>query len=238
MRRDHNVAAASAIIIHRPFSNRLGRDESKYDMSIASDMEIVQAYLPRCNWPRLYYGVVAALAEEIQAHAVLEVGVAFGYHAENILGSLKSVRYYGVDPYKAGYDENDVHEASVRQLFQESDPQRAVDRLYRVVKRKLNAYGGRAKLYRGPSVEAADRFESNFFDLIFVDGNHTHDAVKMDLVAWWPKLKPNGILCGDDYVWPGVKQAVDEFALASSIAVRLVAKTGTNYPIWIIRKPS
>jgi predicted O-methyltransferase YrrM len=207
-------------------------------MSISSDTEIIRAYYPHCAWPKLYYGVVTELAASIKARNILEVGVAFGYHAENILNSLSTVTYYGIDPYKAGYDKKDSHVASVCQLFSEPDGQQAVNRLYDVVRVKLSAYGTRAKLSRESSTYAAKRFLAGFFDLIFIDGNHTYDAVKSDLSAWWPKLKTGGIFCGDDYLWAGVKTAVDEFASANNQAVKFVAKKGTNYPIWFINKSS
>lgn len=52
-------------------------------------------------------------------------------------------------------------------------------------------------------------------DLIHVDGAHDYDSVIADLRAWWPVLRPGGLLIGDSYYpathWPGVKQAFDEF---------------------------
>ena len=41
----------------------------------------------------------------------------------------------------------------------------------------------------------------NFFDYIYIDAEHTYEAVKKDLRAWYPKLKKNGTLFGDDYYW-------------------------------------
>ena len=46
-----------------------------------------------------------------------------------------------------------------------------------------------------------------------------YDAVCADLAAWWPKIRPGGLLTGHDYdiyldttgEW-GVRRAVDEFA--------------------------
>lgn len=47
--------------------------------------------------------------------------------------------------------------------------------------------------------------------LVFVDADHSYEAVKDDIEAWLPCLHPEGILCGHDYVaYAGVKQAVDE----------------------------
>lgn len=51
-------------------------------------------------------------------------------------------------------------------------------------------------------------------DFIYIDGSHEYEDVKRDLVSYWPLLKAGGVMAGDDYndEWPGVKQAVAEFA--------------------------
>jgi hypothetical protein len=48
--------------------------------------------------------------------------------------------------------------------------------------------------------------------MIYIDASHDYISVKEDINLWLPKLKPGGVICGDDYIlgWPGVIQAVDE----------------------------
>ena len=36
-------------------------------------------------------------------------------------------------------------------------------------------------------------------DFVYIDGDHTLKGTNTDLAAWWPKLRPGGWLCGDDY---------------------------------------
>lgn len=50
-------------------------------------------------------------------------------------------------------------------------------------------------------------------DLIYVDGDHMHDAVVRDISLWWPKVKIGGYMVFDDYGSPsfGVTQAVDKY---------------------------
>lgn len=61
------------------------------------------------------------------------------------------------------------------------------------------------------SHEAANYFEDGSVDVLFVDAGHSYEAVKKDIEAWLPKMKPNGIIVGHDYnSWVGVKKAVNE----------------------------
>jgi hypothetical protein len=70
------------------------------------------------------------------------------------------------------------------------------------------------KIIRDWSHLAAEKFPDKYFDWVFLDANHSYDAVKKDLIAWFPKIKSGGIFSGHDYTlhkWIGVKPAVDEF---------------------------
>lgn len=49
--------------------------------------------------------------------------------------------------------------------------------------------------------------------LLFVDGDHTKEGAKFDIVSWAPHLAPGARVAVDDYGhpdWPGVGEAVDE----------------------------
>lgn len=71
------------------------------------------------------------------------------------------------------------------------------------------------KVLQYDSAESADFFKNRKFDFVFIDAEHTYEAVKRDLMAWVLKVKSGGILGGHDYfhsAFPGVKRAADEFA--------------------------
>ena len=45
-------------------------------------------------------------------------------------------------------------------------------------------------------------------DLIYIDGAHDYKSVYEDILAWKNHLNDGGILCGDDWEWKSVRDAV------------------------------
>lgn len=65
------------------------------------------------------------------------------------------------------------------------------------------------KVLRMSSAEAAKEFSDKSIDMVFIDGDHSYDGVKNDLLLWRPKTKK--LLCGHDWgSYPGVQKAVLE----------------------------
>lgn len=62
------------------------------------------------------------------------------------------------------------------------------------------------------SAKAADNYANESVDFVFIDADHTAAAVARDLRAWWPKVRPGGVLAGHDLDEDGVKEATAEFA--------------------------
>lgn len=61
------------------------------------------------------------------------------------------------------------------------------------------------------SVEAANLYEDNSLDFVFIDANHAYPFVKKDIKVWLPKVKHGGVLAGHDYTnYNSVRKAVDE----------------------------
>jgi glycosyltransferase involved in cell wall biosynthesis/predicted O-methyltransferase YrrM len=70
---------------------------------------------------------------------------------------------------------------------------------------------------RGFSHEVANSF-SEKIDLLFIDGDHSYEAVQTDLKAWLPKVRDGGIVAFHDYSWAeGVRKAIREFVVPLQI---------------------
>jgi predicted O-methyltransferase YrrM len=65
---------------------------------------------------------------------------------------------------------------------------------------------------RGDSYTVGLHYTGPKADMIFIDGNHTYEAVSRDIRVWLPHLAPGGLLCGHDFSssFPGVVRAVKE----------------------------
>jgi hypothetical protein len=84
-------------------------------------------------------------------------------------------------------------------------------------------------------------FPDGFFDLVYIDANHTYDFVKKDINLWWEKVREGGILSGHDYldftlkdVRFGVKEAVNEFVKEKKLDLYV---TEDSFPSWMVIKP-
>jgi hypothetical protein len=79
-------------------------------------------------------------------------------------------------------------------------------------------------VHRRKSMEAVASFTDGYFDWIYIDGDHSYEAVKEDLSNWTQKVKQGGFVTGDDYTWRDennalpVRRAVDEFVAARNIS--------------------
>ena len=60
------------------------------------------------------------------------------------------------------------------------------------------------------SVKASSIFKDEVCDFVYIDADHSYEAVKADIEAWLPKVKVGGVLAGDDRTAEGVAQALDE----------------------------
>ena len=66
--------------------------------------------------------------------------------------------------------------------------------------------------HRGTSADIHARENTISCNLLFIDGDHSYDAVTADLRMWLPSLRPGGILAMHDIDSPPVAQAFNEIA--------------------------
>jgi len=145
-----------------------------------------------------------------------EIGVFRGDFSEQILLHVRPHRLHLIDPWK--FEPAPEYERSVYGRAR-AGGQSELDAIYRSVRERFDheIQVGTVVIHRVPSEAAATSFADEYFDWVYIDGNHLYEFVMRDLESYYPKVKPGGLIAGDDYGlkgwWDnGVKRAVDEFA--------------------------
>ena len=80
-------------------------------------------------------------------------------------------------------------------------------------------------IIRSKSVSFLLSCENDFFDAIYIDGDHTAQAVYNDLCLSYEKIKNGGIIMGHDYHYQ-VEYAVGVFCEKFNQKIKYIAKDG------------
>jgi len=157
---------------------------------------------------------------------VVEIGGWKGRSAAfmgvEIANSGKSITYDVVDTW-LGSDES-VHA---------NDPDVANGRLYDVFLAHTAPVRQYVRPIRSTSVEAAATYADASLDLVYIDGAHDTASVLADCAAWWPKVKPGGVMAGHDRQWDTVAHGVKAFAQFAGVRDRAVSASS-----WAMKKPA
>jgi hypothetical protein len=153
------------------------------------------------------------LLKRLPKHAVCaEIGVYEGRFSELILSITRPRKLHLIDPWK--YEADPAYERSFYGKAK-GHSQARMDGMYESVVKCFKSK--RVEIHRDDSAACSSRFPDNYFDWIYIDGNHLYEFVKQDLESYFPKMKSGGIVAGDDYGrdpnrWDkdGVKRAVEE----------------------------
>jgi predicted O-methyltransferase YrrM len=179
------------------------------------------------GWGGCYYNVFSTIIKENDYKLCAEIGIGYGFHAKEILDNTNIDHLYLVDPSK---DYKDSFADDVRNNG-------GFDALVSHIKDHLSEHKDRYTWYKKDSLNVTnDEINDGSMDAIFIDADHSYQAVKDDLSFWWKKLKVGGQLLGDDYWMVGVSRAVNEFATLHSLTFDFLYKPGTEYKIYRFHK--
>jgi hypothetical protein len=144
-----------------------------------------------------------------------EVGTWKGDFSAQILKQSKPKLLYLIDPWAhrddPGYEGAWYGGRVAGQAGMDAIHRSVQERFEKQVRR------GQVVILRKSSLEAAASLADQPLDWVYIDGDHTYEAVKADLEAFRRVVRPGGVIAGDDYGvegwWSdGVTKAVDEFA--------------------------
>jgi len=67
--------------------------------------------------------------------------------------------------------------------------------------------------HKSTSVNFSKMIDDGSLDFVYIDGDHSYESCKQDIITWLPKLKKGGVIAGHDYLascFLGVVKAVEE----------------------------
>jgi len=79
--------------------------------------------------------------------------------------------------------------------------------------KRIKPYLERTKIFvkHEFSAEASKGIPDNYFDFIYIDGDHSYGGIRKDISNWLPKLSKGGYFCGHDYTTtPHIRKACHE----------------------------
>jgi len=175
--------------------------------------EIPQEYLNGCKLVTNRYELIKKIA--VKNKIVTEIGVAFGDFSQYLINVLKPKKFIAIDTF-------DLHDIESVWGISTKDKFEGLTHIEWYKKRfekyiKKNQF----EIKRGFSWEAILDFPDNYFDIVYLDAEHTYESVKNDLSAIKSKIKRKGILILNDYtlydpylkVPYGVIKAANEFII-------------------------
>ena len=161
-----------------------------------------------------------------------ELGVYMGAFAERLLSTTRPRKLHLVDPWirieGKGYEDS----------WYVTHDQEHMDSLHDLVSQRfaVQVADGLVEIHRRTAAEFLQSLPDESLDWVYVDGDHSYEAVCADLSASLPKVKAGGLISGDDYRVGGwfkdnVIRAVDEF-----VASQPVEMTFSHHGQYILKK--
>lgn len=152
----------------------------------------------------------------------LEIGAFYGANLLSVsktYGVHSDSKLYCIDPWE---DYNDYSEYKNEQSS-----------IYSSFMMNIENSGVKDKIIinRGFSNIEIPKLEDDFFDIIYIDGNHEPEYVLEDAVLSFRKLKKNGIMIFDDYGWGGpnlTQRGIDGFLSGYHKRIYMLGKLNTQ----------
>lgn len=133
--------------------------------------------------------LIRNIGQEFPKGKGVEVGTFKGSFSNQIINNWSGTLYM-VDvwrPLESGYDDSSNHG-------------RYDGGVYTDAMENIKGFEDRAIMVRATSEIAADMFNDNSLDFVYIDANHAYDYVVQDIELWYPKVKKGGFICGHDYL--------------------------------------
>lgn len=151
-----------------------------------------------------------------------ELGVKEGHNIRYLLDRASNIKMtYAVDPWKSYIDGDwGLQSQESVTVWKNRAMEVLGDYMYKITVLELS------------SAEAVAHIEDNSLDYIFIDGDHSYEAVLHDVTHYWDKIKSGGIFAGHDWNLSSVTRAVTEFRETNNITTP-IQFVESNVWFWI-----
>lgn len=155
----------------------------------------------------------------LEKMVIMEIGVFKGDFSKFILTSLNPKELHLVDPFEGLMMSGDKDGENI--IYTDLSIE------YQNLKNFFHN-DNRVIIHKGYSKTILNQFPDNYFDLIYIDGNHSYAGVSIDLELGYQKIKNGGLLSGHDYTikFPGCVRAVNDFCLKFNQKIKLLTEDG------------
>ena len=158
---------------------------------------------------------------------ICEIGVFKGEFSEYILENIIPKELHLIDIFDGQMCSGDKDGNNIVWID--------LNNQYEILKNKYRDFDN-VHIHKGNSVDILKKFEDEYFDIIYIDGDHSYEGVTKDLELSRNKIKNAGYICGHDYTidkFPGVVRAVNEFVDKYGLEIQSI--TGDGCPSFCIQ---
>lgn len=148
----------------------------------------------------------------------LEIGTFYGANVVSVSKTYckhPDSQIFCIDPW--------LEDGEYKQLSMLKDLN--MNEVYTTFLDNISSFKDKVSIHRGYSEDIIPTFEDNFFDIIYVDGNHDYEWCIRDALLSLPKLKVGGFMIFDDYDphFKGVIDAVTEIVETYKDSITLLS---------------
>ena len=146
-----------------------------------------------------------------------------------------------------------MHQENYRDVANVADS--AHNQYYEETMKRMEPFKDKVETFRMESLAAAQKIQKQSLDFAYIDARQDYCGVFEDIDAYWPLVKPGGIMAGHDYNenseirgqdWGlyyngtrnerAVKGAVDNFFIPKGLAITVSYYREQNFMTWMVQK--